>query len=219
MAETLLEIAERRSSAHRSNVMLTATLRAAGAEVTVRVRTLSETGALVEGATLPGPTTPVMLSRGDLSVEGCVVWSSGGRAGLHFSSLIDIKSWTKSGLAAPVASALQARVDTIQAAARAGLEPAPARSLPNTLRAGLASAMPSRIVEELAYVRRLVESIGDELVTEPAIVCRHPAALQKFDLAAQILGQLGTVLLAEDQVMAAENIGQQELKARLLRKP
>ena len=78
--------------------------------------------------------------------------------------------------------------------------------------------MPSRIVEELAYIRRLVESIGDELVSEPAIVCRHASALQKFDLAAQMLGLLGTILLADDQVAAAENIGQQDLKARLLRK-
>jgi hypothetical protein len=198
--------------------MLTANLRTDNSEIAVRVRNLSQTGALIEGATLPSPTTSVILSRNDLSVAGSVVWSSGGRAGLHFTGSIDTKSWTKSPSTPVSVSPVQARVDTIQAAARAGLEALAPRPLPKPVRETLAAAMPSRIVEELAYVRRLIESIGDELVNEPVIVGRHAAALQKFDLAAQILGQLGTVLLADDKVSAAENIGQQELKARLLRK-
>jgi hypothetical protein len=218
MAGTTQEIAERRAAAPRSNVMLVATLSADGSEAAVRVRNLSESGALIEGATLPPAATEVRLFRNNLSVTGSIVWSSGGRAGLRFASLIDTKPWTRSGTMLPAPSAEQARVDTIQAAARAGLPTPPPRSLPDGPRPNLAAAMPSRIVEELAYVRRLVESIGDELANEPVFVCRHSAALQKFDLAAQILGQLGTVLLADDQVAAAEKIGQQELRARLLRK-
>lgn len=198
--------------------MFAATLGARGEQLAVRVRNLSETGALIEGATLPAPDTEIRLIRNSLSVAGSVVWSSSGRAGLRFASVIDPKGWIKPGAMPAAASADQAFVDTIQAAARAGLPTLPVRPLPGDLRANLAAAMPTRIVEELAYVRRLVESIGDELVSEPAVVCRHPAALQKFDLAGQILGLLGTILLADDQVAAAETIGQQELKARLLRK-
>jgi PilZ domain-containing protein len=218
MVGTTTETTERRAAAPRSNVMFAATLGVDGAQLAVRVRNLSETGALVEGATLPSPDTRIRLLRNTLSVDGSVVWSSSGRAGLRFTSVIDPRAWIKPGATPPAPSADQAFVDTIQAAARAGLPALPARPMPQGDRAKLTAAMPSRIVEELAYVRRLVESIGDELVSEPAVVCRHPAALQKFDLAAQILGQLGTVLLADDQVAAAEKIGQQELKARLLRK-
>lgn len=217
MAGATYEIAERRSGAPRSNVMLAATLCAEGGKLAVRVRNLSASGALIEGTALPSPATIVRLFRNNLSVTGSVVWTSSGRAGLCFAGPIDIDRWVKSGAMAP--SAGQARVDTIQAAARAGLPPPPSdRSLPASLKTNLATTMPTRIAEELAYVRRLVESIGDELASEPAIVCRHPSALQKFDLATQILGLLGKVLLADDQVAAAENIGQQELRARLLRK-
>ena len=199
--------------------MLAATLRAGSADRPVRVRNISETGALIEGTTLPAAAAPVTLLRNALSVTGAIVWSRPGQAGLRFADVIDIRGWIRPGPNNVARTAGQARVDTIQTAARAGLATLPARALSDTLRAELAAAMPARIVEELAHVRRLVESIGDELVSEPAIVCRHADALQKFDLAAQILGLLSTVLLADDQVTAAESIGQQELKARLLRKP
>ena len=198
--------------------MLAATLRAGGEDLPVRVRNLSETGALIEGTKLPAADVPVMLLRNTLLVTGTIVWSRPGQAGLRFADVIEIRGWIKPGPSAAPTTAGQARVDTIQTAARAGLSTIPARPLSDARHAELAAAMPSRIVEELAYIRRLVESIGDELVSEPAIVCRHASALQKFDLAAQMLGLLGTILLADDQVAAAENIGQQELKARLLRK-
>jgi len=218
MSDTQLEIADRRSPTRRANVMFAAILRSGDEELAVRVRNLSEMGALVEASTLPAPDTAVSLVRNNLSVNGSVVWSSRGRAGLRFAGVIDPSIWIKPGQSAPAAAPDQARVDAIQAAARAGLPTLPVRPLADTARASLEAVMPTRIVEELAFVRRLVESIGDELVGEPAVVSRHPAALQKFDLAGQILGQLGAVLLADDPVAAAEKIGQQELRARLLRR-
>jgi len=198
--------------------MLSATLATERGELAVRVRNLSESGALVEGASLPCVQTNVRLFRNNLSVDGAVVWCSSGRAGLHFTNLIDIERWVRSGMSAPTTSVDQARVDQIQAAARAGLPVPSDRSLPTATKDMLVAAMPSRIAEEIAYVRRLIDSIGDEFAGDPAIVCRHAAELQKFDLATQILGHLGTLVLAEDQVAVAEKIGQQELKARLLRK-
>jgi hypothetical protein len=75
-----------------------------------------------------------------------------------------------------------------------------------------------RVAEELAFVRRILDSIGDELVDEPVFLQRHAKALQGFDLAGQILGNLANVLKAEDREAAIRAIGMEELRARLLRK-
>ena len=49
----------------------------------VRIRNLSETGALIEGASLPGGRCPGPV-RGDLQVAATIAWSGGGRCGVRF---------------------------------------------------------------------------------------------------------------------------------------
>ena len=64
--------------------MLQATLEVPGDSLTVVLRNLSQEGALVKGAAIPGSGTRVLFRRQGLSVPGRIAWSHAGHAGLEF---------------------------------------------------------------------------------------------------------------------------------------
>ena len=73
----------------RSQVLLTATLDHGGGSQAVKLRNLSEEGALVESEKLPIEGTTVHFIRNDLNAPGRVVWVSGRYAGIAFSDKLD----------------------------------------------------------------------------------------------------------------------------------
>ena len=73
----------------RSQVLLTATLEHGGGSQAVKLRNLSEEGALVESEKLPIEGTTVHFIRNDLNAPGRVVWVSGRYAGIAFSDKLD----------------------------------------------------------------------------------------------------------------------------------
>ena len=73
----------------RSQVLLTATLEHGGGSQAVKLRNLSEEGALVESEKLPIEGTTVHFIRNDLNAPGRVVWVSGRFAGIAFSDKLD----------------------------------------------------------------------------------------------------------------------------------
>lgn len=206
---------DNRRVAPRTNLMLAASIEAGPLSAPVRIRNLSETGAAVEGAALPHVGATVTLRRLDLSVGGTIVWASGGRCGVHFDGTTCVAEWI-SGTRSPLSATRdQTRVDTIQAAIRTGSgvippsAPLPAAPQPD---------LDARLSQELAFVRRLLEQLGEELADEPAVLMRHTRALQSFDLAGQILGHISNILVAEDRGAAVNAIGMEDLRSRLLRK-
>jgi hypothetical protein len=77
-------------SAKRARVLLAARLRTGAAgEIDVRLRDLSQHGALVEGKSLPPQGSEVVFSRGSITVPARVAWTGEGRAGLEFAYAID----------------------------------------------------------------------------------------------------------------------------------
>jgi hypothetical protein len=210
--------AELRTS-RRTNLMLAATIEAGGRTAAVRIRNLSETEALIEGAGLPEKGEALVVSRGALAISATVAWSGGGKCGVRFGRPTPVSEWT-GGKPRPLeCTGLrdQRRVDAIQADARsqAGAEPLPAASAP----AALPEQLEKRLADELAYVQRLIESMGDELVSEPIVVRHHARALQKVDIASQILGYLAAIIVADDRAAAVEAVGMEDLRARPKRKP
>lgn len=207
-------------AARRTNLMLAAEIEIDGRYVPVRIRNLSETGALIEGSALPGRGAALLLHRASFHIGATIAWSGGGRAGIHFDDPISLPQWTGKALP-PESSSFrdQRRVDAYQAEARAGPipPPPPASDLAFTEEARL--HLRARLADELAYVRRLLDSMGDELVTEPIIVAHHSRTLQSIDLASQILAHLSNVLVDDNPVAAVERIGMEDLRARLKRKP
>ena len=73
----------------RSNVLLAATLEAAGGSVAVKLRNLSAEGALVEGVDLPEKHSKVLFLRNEIRAGGRVVWVSGKHAGVAFDEKLE----------------------------------------------------------------------------------------------------------------------------------
>jgi PilZ domain len=68
----------------RAPVLLAATLEAGGQDVAVKLRNLSEQGALVEGDGLPLEGTSTFFQRKELRVPSRIVWVHGRYAGVAF---------------------------------------------------------------------------------------------------------------------------------------
>jgi hypothetical protein len=207
--------------APRTNLLLAATAEVGGRSLPIRIRNLSDTGALIEGAGLPEAGTTVVLTRGDLQVAATIAWAAGSRRGVRFAGPTPVNEWT-GGKPKPIdCTGLrdQRRVDAIQAEARA--KPVSGRDLrapegPATQPA--AADLDSRLADELGFVQRLLEGLGDELVADLLLIQRHGKSLQSLDLVGQILGHVSAILRADDKAAVVEDIGMEDLRARLKRK-
>jgi hypothetical protein len=208
-----LRSAANRRGSPRTFLMLAATMRHGGTFLQVRIRNVSEIGALIEGEGLPEPGEIIHLSRGETEIDGVIAWASGVRRGVHFSRPVPVDTW-RAGKPVPPKGG-QERVDRIQAAARAGggAERLPQPAEPERW----IGQLDERVGEEIAFVQRLIEALGDELVADPEMLQRHAPALQNIDLSSQILGHLARVMAAAERAEAVRAIGMEDLRARLTR--
>lgn len=205
--------------ATRKNLMLAASIESAGIKAPVRIRNLSETGAMLDGAALPAPGAPLVLVRADIQVSASVVWREGGRCGIRFDSVAaTVDEWiTGKRTAVFQGQQGQARVDAIQDVIRSGAALPTEAAMPSGATLS-AAELERRIAEEIIYVRRLIDTLGEELVEDPVMLQRHSRVLQNLDRASQVLDHLGNVLGADDRVAAAKAVVMQDLRERLLRK-
>ena len=198
---------EQRSD-RRARLFLAARLRAGPGVRPVTIRNLSTTGAMIELGEPPPVGVDVQLSRGDLSVEGKIVWSRSGSCGVQFAIPIELNGW--------VPTAGQQRVDEDLARLRSGTAAEPTE--PPKVRVDPDDVL-ARVSEELGYVARMLDALGDELASDPYVTARHGGTLQNLDIAMQTLGHLASLLTASDRTAAIHSIGMAELRRRLLRKP
>ena len=203
---------DKRSVQQRSRVMLAGTIVTSDFSVDVRIRNLSRSGALIEGDVMPEAGTIVEVLRNFHSVRAQVVWSKPKRCGVKFAEPVVIEDWVGSTLGA--ASASQSSKESAERTA----EP-----LPSWLIAEGSSSSPledrlsKRIGEEIAYIGRLIETVGMDISANPAIAHRHAASLQNCRRAGALLGEIAQILVADDRLRAADRVRTAELKARLLR--
>lgn len=202
----------------RKNLFLSATAEAAGVSAPVRIRNLSEDGAMIDGPALPEVGSTFLLRRLDVAVEARVIWNEGGRCGVKFAAVITIDDWVAGAVTARTGSLGQTRVDAIQAAIRsgqalpvgAGFDPPVAQTVDD---------LPARIVAELALVREMLEDVADDLTEDLEVLTRHAEALQNFDVATQIIQHLGEVLGSADQAGTVTRLPMHDLRNRLLGTP
>ncbi|MBU0555295.1 MAG: PilZ domain-containing protein [Alphaproteobacteria bacterium] len=200
----------------RTNLLLSATIEADGISGPVRIRNLSQHGALLEGAALPPVGAGVVLRRLQLEMGATVIWADKSRCGVRFEGSISVSGWREGNWIAPVGHAGQIRVDGIQSAVRSG------EAVP-TMPAGVAARntnlsraeMDQRIAEELTVLQHLLEDMGTQLV-DVVETNGKAMTLQQFDLAAQTLGHLADVLKADDRRAAIDAIGMERLRLRLM---
>ncbi|MEO9130483.1 MAG: PilZ domain-containing protein [Sphingomonas sp.] len=202
----------------RKNVLLSATIEAGKLKVPVRIRNLSESGAMLDGAALPDLGAVLTLRRLQVEIGATVIWCEAGRCGVAFDGLVSVEDWV-AGNCLPVRFVKpgQARVDEIQSALRRGdapLEEAPPPSRPVPV-----GELEQHIAAEIGMVRRLLETVADELSEDPALLMRYAEALQRFDFGCQVLSHLAAVLSAPDRAAAVAGVTMEELRLRLLQKP
>lgn len=205
--------------APRKNLLLTATIRSQGVTAPVRIRNLSEKGAMVDGHALPEAGALVVLQRLEVEMRGAVAWRSQGRCGIQFEGAASVEEWV-AGRRVPAAifGQGQSRVDQIQAAIRGGREIAdePVAAAGPT---ELITDVEARVAEELDHVQRMLDDVAGDLIGDPALLQRHGEALQRFDNACQILNQLSAILKAQDRAGAIAAVNLEALRNRLLHKP
>lgn len=207
-----MTVGEVQRGSTRFNSFLTGIIRFAATSRPIRIRNISSTGALIEGLGLPTVDSSVILSRGSLCADGVVVWCKHQKSGVRFEKPISIEDW----LPSVTINSAQLNVDTLIASVRSGRADngKPERKAIET------SPIPdltSRLAEELAYVMRLLDSLGDDLSSEPAVLARHSDKLQNLDISTQILGQIARILTAAEPEKAIETIGMESLRRRLQR--
>ena len=149
--------------AERVHLFLVATLYFGESSNPVRVRNLSASGALVEGASLPEAGAAIVLRRGALEAPGTAVWSASGKAGIAFGGLVDVSDW----LPAKEAKR-QTQVDQIafglKHARTAAAVAAPAPELPPI----------ADMAVELAAVQAQLGQLGDRLARDSLVLANHP---------------------------------------------
>jgi len=202
----------------RKNVMLAATIAAGPISAPVRIRNLSEAGAMIDGAALPDVGSTLTLNRLELSVAGTVIWNRSGRCGLRLASAVAVEDWIAGVRSTANSTSLgQMRIDKIQAALRSGAvlaedSPAVPEQRPR-------EPVIRRIAAELARVKQALDAVSDTLTDDNDVLTRHQRVLQDFDIAAMVIDELAEVLAADNPEAALANVKMHDLRSRLSGRP
>ena len=195
----------------RTRLYLAATIRFEQVSAAIRLRDLSASGARIDGAMLPLVGASAHIARGALYANGTIIWRDRKSCGFLFDEPLSVDAWMP-----PRLHRDQQAVDEIADLLKSGASMVPLRS-PVVPVNELRNALPQRLAEELAYVGRLLESLGDDLCNEPLVVARHAEKLQNLDIASQILGHVAAIIVAEQPEQAVKAIGMIGLRKRLER--
>lgn len=180
--------AEQRQRDPRTNTLLSVAADLPNGSGMFRVRDVSSSGALLEGAPVPTVGDALVVHRHDRTLAARVVWVRGNRCGICFDQAVDVTWFIGRGWAG-AAPAHQARVDTIQAQLRGNGTPLGAIADPQP-----ASRNACQSVHEIGYVMRLLESLVDDLTSDAYVLGRYGQALQKIDVAQQALQKVQNAL-------------------------
>lgn len=156
-------------AAARSNVFLAATLVAAGKSFSVRVRNISQGGALIDGSDLPAAGMEVILRRGSLRAPAEVAWSELRHCGVRFNTPIRLADWVSR-----IGHPGQEQVDALVRIVRDPMLPSE-RSLvlaPSEDSISAISQDLSETCERLANFSQLVDDQAEELIRLDVIAQR-----------------------------------------------
>jgi hypothetical protein len=164
----------------RNNIFVIAALLSECGSAQVRIRNVSQTGALIEGPGLPSAGQQVLLRRGRISIQGVIVWRLERRAGLKFASAVSVDDWLPRAQRAPG----QQFVDELVHYAKCGSDV----SILPSQRASDQRAMGA--ADEMLRVGRMIGQIVEDLSGDPIMMERHATALLMLDTASQTLSEL-----------------------------
>jgi hypothetical protein len=169
----------------RKSLFAAAVLYTSAGSAPVRVRNISEKGALVEGSELPEPETDVRLSRGSLSALGQVRWSLEGKAGIAFVAPVQVANW----LSSCSIKGHQERVDELVLAVREGSPFATNGQSPQQS-SSLTVPNGRQLTERLVQIHQSIEQIAEALAADPMVLNKHGAELQKLEAVVRVIASL-----------------------------
>jgi hypothetical protein len=195
--------------AARANLMLAASIEGPGFNASVRIRNLSETGALLEGPDLPPVGSSFRLSRLKMHIAGTVVWLRAPRCGVRFEGPTSVSDW----IAGNSTAGSKGAAGSVLARANAPLPGGDGANRPEGVQSP--RAIDYRIARELSSLQELLKQAASELEGEPGARDRVGPVLEKLAAATEIAGQLALVLTSRDQLAAARGVTLQALRDRL----
>lgn len=175
-------------AASRTHLFVVATLSVGPTLMSVHIRNLSASGALIEGSALPAVGAVVSIRRASLSVEGVLVWRSRNQAGVAFKSNIHVPAWLPGNR-----NSRQSVVDKVVFDAKNGSARSSDQSQSNDTLTG-----PALAFAELASLRNDLTTLGDALVQDVILVATHPE-IQILDVAMQRIDRLIALMAAPDR--------------------
>ncbi len=175
--------------AERTHLFVVATLYFGQASTPVRVRNLSKTGALIEGADLPPVGTEIILRRASLEAAGTAVWSEAGRAGLAFRWPVAVSAWLPAREPSRQMQVDRMAFEVRQSACAPDATPlVPVNDAITSLTA---------VVAELTALQAGLAQLADTLSHDMILVATHPE-IQFLDAAGQRIGKvINTLRLAQ----------------------
>lgn len=189
----------------RREIFLSAVLISPHRKTPVRIRNLSRTGAMIQGAPALNVTDPVRLLRGSIDLEAEVIWTTEKNCGLKFSTPIDLNIWSPA-----LDRVAQNHVD--RRFSLAERTAAQVRPLPNC-----DFDAQARIADELGLICRRIDATLDKFSDYAPLVVRMAEELQELEILSQAIGHLQQILQADNPRRQIETIGMEELRRRLLR--
>ena len=172
--EALANTAEDSRAIARSNVFLSAALVWEETSRAVRVRNISENGALLDGSGLPREGVCICLRRGNLEAKGEIAWRGESQCGVRFDASIDVTQWLKR-----IEHSGQSNVDRMVAHLRQSPEHGP----DEICRGAPSSDSLDELSSELA-------SLCERLASSPRVVADHSVELLALDAISQRLKKL-----------------------------
>lgn len=163
----------------RSHLFVAAALYTDRGSAPVRIRNMSQYGALIEAPAVPEPGTAVVLKRGSLEVAGEIAWKAGQKAGIALATSVNVADWMSRK-----AGAHQERVDEIVSNLKSGKPSDPVADV---------AGKSSDALAELEALRADLARLAAGLAADAILVATHPE-IQMVDIALQrvdrITGQL-----------------------------
>lgn len=180
----LRDISQTYQRAHQRKAMfVTANLSSAAMTGNVRLRNISDSGALIEADTLPPVGERVKLRKGELSATGTIVRREGKQAGIRFERPLDAIDWL------PNKARSQLMVDIAFETIKPRFEGGP----PTANARAEASALPSSPAtrDELEGIADMLDALADRMSEDPVIIASYLDKLQVLDIASQKLRKVG----------------------------
>lgn len=164
----------------------------------VRIRNISECGALVESDVKVDVKCSIMLDRGPLRVAGEVAWHREGLFGVRFFEPLDFHEWVGTPRKAEIA------------AARSPSYSQTADTLTDEV-------LTRRLCDEISYVSRVIRAVAEGLSEDPILRVRHASRLQQLCIGEQMLSEIASILPEDQKAAAIKTKATGPMRSRLCR--